>query len=88
MIILLHLVADDRGGGECGGGCEDKSVLQALGTMTEPEILAQVLGRKQRGHLSGRGKKVVKKYQEDLAAQQKAIGQQSENFQRMLEFLS
>ncbi|GJS78900.1 acidic leucine-rich nuclear phosphoprotein 32 family member A [Tanacetum coccineum] len=26
LIISLHLVAVDRGGGECGGGCEDKSV--------------------------------------------------------------
>ncbi|GJW73013.1 pre-mRNA-splicing factor ISY1 [Tanacetum coccineum] len=26
LIISLHLVAVDRGGGECDGGCEDKSV--------------------------------------------------------------
>ncbi|GKE95034.1 hypothetical protein Tco_1579889, partial [Tanacetum coccineum] len=26
LIVSLHLVAVDRGGGECGGGCEDKSV--------------------------------------------------------------
>ncbi|GKG18233.1 hypothetical protein Tco_0372531, partial [Tanacetum coccineum] len=53
------------------------------------------VGQGQKGHRKGTPlysqremNEVVKKYQEDLAAQQKAIGQQSENFQRMLEFLS
>ncbi|GJY63621.1 hypothetical protein Tco_0465081 [Tanacetum coccineum] len=110
-ILSFWLLHNDRGGGECGGGCEDKNVY----VIVRIGSAFMVLGRKQRGHLSGRGKKVaevgtstvfgsqdegtpfysqremnevVKKYQEDLAAQQKAIGQQSENFQRMLEFLS
>ncbi|GJY38321.1 ribonuclease H-like domain-containing protein [Tanacetum coccineum] len=29
MFISLYLVADDRGGCKCGGGCEDKSVYKA-----------------------------------------------------------
>ncbi|GJY87393.1 hypothetical protein Tco_0502021 [Tanacetum coccineum] len=38
---------------------EEMLRLQALGTMTEREILAQVLGGKQRGHLPGIGRKVA-----------------------------
>ena len=33
--------------------------LKALGTMTEEEILAKVIGGKQRGHIAGRGRRVA-----------------------------
>ncbi|GKB59076.1 hypothetical protein Tco_0915262 [Tanacetum coccineum] len=38
---------------------EEMLRLQALGTMTDQEILAQVLGGKQRGHLPGIGRKIA-----------------------------
>nr|GEX01337.1 hypothetical protein [Tanacetum cinerariifolium] len=63
---------------------EEMLRLQALGTMKEREILAQVLGGKQRGHLPGIGRKVAG----DPVAQQEATQKQDEKFQLMVEFLS
>ncbi|GJX86749.1 hypothetical protein Tco_0337523 [Tanacetum coccineum] len=53
MIISLHLVAIDRGGGECGGGCEDKSVCAWEDKILSAFMMACVAPRSHGGDAGG-----------------------------------
>ncbi|GJX65023.1 hypothetical protein Tco_0299366 [Tanacetum coccineum] len=53
LIISLHLVAIDRGGGECGGGCEDKSVCAWGDKILSAFMMACVAPRSHGGDAGG-----------------------------------